>query len=122
MPVLTQQTTRELGRRGEDVACEYLQNQGLVVLSRNWMCRDGELDIVATDGETLVVCEVKTRSSGRFGGPEETVSHQKLERVRRLGLRWLAAYRVGWCHVRVDLVFVLWPPDGEVRLRHLRGA
>ena len=54
---------QDLGRRGENLAADYLTERGLVVLSRNWRCRDGELDIVATDGSTLVVCEVKTRST-----------------------------------------------------------
>ncbi|TWP45135.1 YraN family protein [Lentzea tibetensis] len=122
MAVITRNRNHELGRKGEDVACEFLENQGLVVLSRNWACRDGELDVVATDGDQLVVCEVKTRSSDWFGGPDESVSPAQLDRVRKLGMRWLAAYRVGWCRVRVDLVFVLWQPDGQVSLRHLRGA
>ncbi|NMH98894.1 hypothetical protein HF526_16495 [Pseudonocardia sp. K10HN5] len=43
-----------LGRRGEDVAVEYLERRGLVVLSRNWRCREGELDVVATDADRLV--------------------------------------------------------------------
>jgi Uncharacterised protein family UPF0102 len=47
--------TDELGKRGEDVAAEYLAGIGLVVLSRNWRCREGELDLVATDGDRLVV-------------------------------------------------------------------
>lgn len=45
----------ELGRRGEDLAADYLVGTGLVLLSRNWRCRDGEVDLVATDGELLVV-------------------------------------------------------------------
>lgn len=45
----------ELGKRGEDVAVEYLAGIGLIVLSRNWRCRGGEVDIVATDGDQLIV-------------------------------------------------------------------
>ena len=48
-----------LGRRGEDIAAEYLTEHGLVVLDRNWRCRHGELDIVCTDSERLVVCGSK---------------------------------------------------------------
>ena len=55
-------TRNELGRHGEDVAAQYLAERGMVVLSRNWRCREGELDLVATDRKRLVVCEVKTRS------------------------------------------------------------
>jgi putative endonuclease len=62
-------TKNALGRRGEDLAVEYLQRRGLVVLSRNWRCRDGELDVVATDRTRLVVCEVKTRSGTATANP-----------------------------------------------------
>ena len=44
-----------LGKRGEDLAADYLASAGLVVLSRNWRCRDGELDLVTTDGDQLIV-------------------------------------------------------------------
>jgi len=111
-----------LGRRGEDLAVEHLQRCGLVVLSRNWRCRHGELDIVATDGRRLVVCEVKTRSGTGFGAPAEAVTLEKQERLRRLANAWLAHYRVGWCEVRMDIVSVLWPPDGRPMVEHLRGA
>ena len=67
----------ELGRRGEDEAVRYLEQRGLVVLSRNWRCRDGELDVVAVDGDRLVVCEVKTRSGTRFGEPAEAVTRSQ---------------------------------------------
>ena len=58
-----------LGRRGEDLAARYLERRGLVILSRNWRCRHGEIDLVATDAKRLVVCEVKTRSDTRHGRP-----------------------------------------------------
>lgn len=112
----------DLGRRGEELAAEYLTERGIVVLSRNWRCRDGELDIVATDGRTLVVCEVKTRTTDGFGDPAEFVTAAKMLRVRRATQAWLRRYRVGWCEIRFDVVTVLWPVDGGPRLRHLRGA
>ena len=52
---MTGSTRDELGRHGEDVAAQYLAERGLVVLSRNWRCREGELDLVATDRQRLVV-------------------------------------------------------------------
>jgi putative endonuclease len=112
----------DLGRRGEDLAAEYLTERGLVVLSRNWRCREGELDVVATDGTTLVVCEVKTRSTDDFGDPAEFVTPAKLRHVRQATQAWLRRYRVGWCRVRYDVVAVLWPAGGVPRLRHVRGV
>ena len=63
-----------LGRYGEDVAARHLLSEGFVVLDRNWRCDVGEIDIVARDGDTLVVCEVKTRSGTGFGSPLEAVT------------------------------------------------
>src|SRR5262245_10171798 len=83
-------TKDELGRRGEDLAVEYLQRQGMVVLSRNWQCSAGELDVVLTDRSRLVVCEVKTRSGTGFGAPAEAVTGIKAARIRRVTQLWLA--------------------------------
>ncbi|HEV7469937.1 MAG: protein yraN [Pseudonocardia sp.] len=112
----------ELGRRGEDVAVEYLQNRGLVVLSRNWRCRDGELDVVATDRARLVVCEIKTRSGTRYGEPAEAVTEKKAATIRRVTRAWLAEHHVGWCEIRFDVVAVLMPPDRPVTLKHYEAA
>ena len=83
-----------LGRNGEQAAADYLETEGFRILARNWRCADGEIDIVAVDRLTFVVCEVKTRSSNRYGTPLESVSQPKRGRLRRLALRWLAAYGV----------------------------
>lgn len=112
----------ELGRRGEDLAAEFLTTRGFVVLSRNWRCRDGELDLVATDRTRLVVCEVKTRAGLGFGDPAEAVTPAKAARIRRLAAAWLAAHRVRWCEVRFDVLAVVCPPEGPVTVEHLPGA
>jgi putative endonuclease len=112
----------ELGRRGEDIAVGHLERLGLVVLSRNWRCRDGELDVVATDGARLVVCEVKTRSGHRYGMPAEAVTRHKASRIRRVTQHWLAAHRVRWCEIRFDVLAVHCPPGGESTVEHLPGV
>ncbi|AIJ21726.1 YraN family protein [Amycolatopsis methanolica] len=111
-----------LGRRGEDIAARHLQKLGFVVLARNWRCRQGELDLIATDGRTLVVCEVKTRTRESFGDPAEAVTEDKIARIRRLAGQWLSIHRVGWCRVRFDVIAVYADGDGEPRVRHIPGA
>ncbi|MCW2717027.1 YraN family protein [Pseudonocardia sp.] len=111
-----------LGRRGEDLAVEYLQHQGLVVLSRNWRCRDGELDVVATDSTRLVVCEVKTRSTAWFGEPAEAVTGKKAARIRRVTQAWLAVHSVRWCEIRFDVVSVIAEPGRPVTVQHYEAA
>ena len=113
-----------VGRFGEDVAARHLQQSGLTLLERNWRCSDGELDIVAVDGDTVVFVEVKTRSAVGFGTPAEAVTPRKLARLRRLAARWLAERRdeQGWPEVRFDVVGVLRTRDGGPVVEHLRGV
>jgi putative endonuclease len=111
-----------VGRFGEDVAARLLEAAGLRILDRNWRCADGEIDIVAADGDTLVICEVKTRSGLAFGDPAEAVVAAKAARLRRLALRWLAANELTWRELRFDVVTVLRRADGGPLVRHLRGA
>lgn len=117
---------RRLGRHGEDVAAEHLVARGLVVLDRNWRCREGELDLVAADGRRLVVAEVKTRSGTGFGVPAEAVTHVKAARIRRLAQRWLAQRHAdgapGFDEVRFDVLAVLLTPGATPRVEHYEGA
>jgi putative endonuclease len=80
-----------LGASGEDAAARWYVAAGHEILARNWRCTVGEIDLVtrAPDG-TIVVCEVKTRSSDAFGSPFEAVTVAKQRRLRRLAARWLA--------------------------------
>ena len=111
-----------VGRFGEDVAVRHLTGAGLRILDRNWRCAEGELDIVAEDGDTLVFCEVKTRSGSGFGDPSEAVTAAKSARIRRLSLRWLAAHGIGWHDLRFDVVTVVRRPGASPLVRHLRNA
>lgn len=112
-----------VGRFGEQVAVDRLVADGLTVIERNWRCSDGELDIVAREGGTLVFVEVKTRSSTAYGDPAEAVVPTKAARLRRLGVRWLVEHPDPyWPEVRFDVVAVVRrSPDG-LQVRHVRGA
>ncbi|GGL97286.1 UPF0102 protein [Streptomyces fumigatiscleroticus] len=113
-----------MGRYGEDLAARRLAGAGMVVLERNWRCgRTGELDIVARDGEVLVVCEVKTRRGGRYEHPMAAVTPVKAERLRRLAERWIQTH--GGAPpggVRIDLVGVVLPERGAPVVEHARGV
>lgn len=111
-----------LGAYGERLAARHLRAQGLVVLDRNWRCDQGEIDLVLRDGDVLVACEVKTRSSLEFGTPHEAVDATKLERLRRLVVLWAQAHDVAPPDVRVDVVAVLRPLRGASTLEHVVGV
>lgn len=108
-----------LGRYGERLAAQELAAAGYRLLDRNWRCELGEIDLVARDGDTLVVCEVKTRTSNAYGTPLEAVDWRKVQRLHRLGLRWLRAHELH-APIRVDVVAVLVPRSGPISLEHLR--
>lgn len=111
-----------LGAFGEEVAAQHLVTQGMAILDRNWRCDIGEIDLVARDGAVLVVCEVKTRRGLGFGTPADAVTWDKLSRLRRLAVRWLAEHPVGPAEVRIDVVEVLVPRDDGPRVEHLVGV
>jgi putative endonuclease len=114
--------SRELGRYGEAYAARHLIDQGMVVLDRNWRCAAGEIDLVLRDGDVLVVCEVKTRSSTAFGAPLETVTSAKAERLQRLAALWLEERGIRPAGVRVDLVGVLLRRRGAPEVEHAVGV
>jgi putative endonuclease len=113
-----------LGRYGEDLAARRLAEAGMRILERNWRSgRTGEIDIVAQDGDALVVCEVKTRRAGPFEHPMAAVTPLKAERLRSLAERWLQEH--GGAPpggVRIDLVGVLLPDRGAPVVEHVRGV
>ncbi len=111
-----------LGAYGERVAAAHLVDAGMAIVERNWRCDIGEIDILARDGDTLVVCEVKTRQGTEYGTPLEKVTRDKAERLRRLAARWMALNDVHPGDVRIDLVAVVRPPRGRAEVEHVRGA
>jgi len=75
------ETTTSIGRRGEDAALRHLESAGLTLLERNYRCRGGEIDLVMQEGGTLVLVEVRLRSSEEFGGAAASVGPGKQRRV-----------------------------------------
>lgn len=111
-----------LGRRGEVLAAGYLESLGMVVLERNWRCPDGEIDIVALDGDALVIAEVKTRRSLDYGHPFEAVGPDKLVRLHRLGSAWCRDRELRMPLRRVDVIAVLDDGGGSPVVEHLKGV
>ncbi len=117
---------RRLGDAGEDLAAAYLEDLGYRVLARNWRLASGELrgelDLVATRGETLVFVEVKTRRGQAYGGPLLAVGSSKQAKIRALAAAFLRFTERRASHVRFDVIAVWLRPDGPPRLEHLPGV
>jgi len=119
---MTHARNQALGRFGERVAARHLQNLGMAILAMNWTCRYGEVDIVARDGDTLVICEVKTRTGASHGSGLEAVTGRKATRLRRLAAFWLEVHQVQPGAVRIEIVSVLVPPRGAPQVERVVGV
>jgi len=113
---------KELGWRGEAAAVAYLERVGMTVVERNWRCSSGEVDIVALDGETLVIVEVKTRRTDSAGSAEEAVSPTKQKRLARIARHYIAHAGLDGCDVRFDVIAIRPIGTDRALLRHHRTA
>jgi len=98
--------TKPLGRKGEDLAASHLRDRGWEILERNYRTRLGEIDLVCRDHSTIVFVEVKTKASDEFSRPDESVTHRKQAKLRRLVEEYLVAHRLESSDVRIDVLGV----------------
>lgn len=119
-----QQSRRELGRRGEDLAAQYLAERGYRILARNWRCKLGEIDIIARAPEALAFIEVKTMEGGNDFLPEDHVTSDKQRRLAKLAFWYLnhelhnidQVYQIDVVSVTVD------PITQRATIRHFPNA
>jgi len=98
-----------LGERGEEAAARYLRRQGYRIIGRRVAVARGDLDLVAVDGQTVVIVEVKTRSSHGAGGAVAAVDDAKQNQLRRLAQLYVNQHGLMHCPVRFDVVAITWP-------------
>ena len=118
----TAQQRQAMGAYGEKVAARHLQARGMTFLEKNWRCQAGEIDLLMRDGDTLVVCEVKTRRGSEYGDPLEAVTQEKFDRLRTLAGFWIESRGLRISDVRIDLVGIDLSRPAAERLTHVVGA
>ena len=112
-----------IGQAAENVAADFLRAQGLDILERNYLRRMGELDIVARDRDVLVIAEVRTRSSDRYGGAAASVDPRKQQRLIRTASQLLQQRKdLAQLRVRFDVVVVSEMEAGCGRVEWIRHA
>ncbi|MDQ6856276.1 MAG: YraN family protein [Candidatus Dormibacteraeota bacterium] len=112
-----------MGHAGENMALHHLKEQGFRILARDWRSRIGQIDIVAEDGDTLVVVEVKARRGVGFGLPEEAVDARKRQKLRMLLETYRAATKRQKQPCRIDVLGLLLDDHLAVtRCEHIRDA
>jgi putative endonuclease len=120
--VKTWSQDQSTGRRGEDLAHRYLMREGFTIVARNYSLStgDGEADLIARDGDDLVIVEVKTRESGSHGPPERAIGPDKQRALTRLARAYARKANVALENTRCDVVTVLLTP--QPRIEHFRDA
>lgn len=97
--------------------------QGYVLRARNWRTREGEIDIIASDGDTIVFIEVKTRTSNEFGSPEESLTESKQRKLRRTALQYMDEHDLLSSFWRIDVIAIEASSTGEIiRFDHYHSA
>lgn len=111
----------ELGKAGEERAADYFEGRGFRIIARNWRCAVGEIDLVADDGEHLVVVEVKTRRGEGYGHPFEAIDGRKRARLWRLAVAYVSEHRatVQGRRLRIDAVALTGADPRTARLEHI---
>ncbi len=118
---------KKLGQDGETMACGYLKRKGYSIITRNFRCRNGEIDIIAQDKKTIVFCEVKARNNRKFGEPFEAVNKCKQLRLRRLAEGYLQRIKneeksIQDYNYRFDVVSIVFSKDRNHSITHIENA
>ena len=111
-----------LGAWGEDQAVEYLRQQGIKIIERNFRTLVGEIDIIARHKSVLLFVEVKTRRSNAFGTPQEAVGPRKQRQIIRTAQWYLQNHKNIKLQPRFDVVAILCQSDGTALITHLPDA
>ena len=110
----------DLGKMGEELAVNYLIGKGYEILERNWRNKHKEIDIVAKDGETLVIVEVKTRQSDGFGEPDMAVTRQKQKCLVYAANAYVFSKRLD-LDIRFDIISIVFN-QGNPKIDHIEDA
>lgn len=110
----------ETGQKGEELAAVFLKNKGYSILETNWRFHQLEADIIALQGDILVVVEVKTRSSKLFGEPETFVTRQKQNNLIKAANGYIQRFDLDF-EVRFDIISVF-TGNGNADINHIEGA
>jgi putative endonuclease len=104
---------KELGKKGEEKAIRFLKKRGYRLIEKNYVCKMGEMDIIAKEKDTLVFIEVKTRTSTLFGPPQLAVHSSKQRQLSKVALNYLKEKQLEDVKARFDVVAILLEQKGE---------
>ena len=112
---------KTVGCRGENIAVDYLTKKGYIIIERNYRTPFGETDIIAMDGDTLVFCEVKTRSTGRYGLGREAITPAKLTHMLKSAEFYCCENSAEDARVRIDVIEITLNNSSIVHFTDITG-
>lgn len=110
----------DFGKLGEEIAANYLEGKGYEIVERNWRNTHKEIDIIAKDGETLVMVEVKTRQTDEYGNPDTAVTKKKQRLLIAAANAYLFKNKLD-VETRFDIISIIFK-DGEPVIEHIEDA
>ncbi|MEG3071093.1 MAG: YraN family protein [Peptococcaceae bacterium] len=114
---------KQLGKKGEDYAAEYLKGIGYEVICRNYTCGLGEIDLIAVDRRVTVFVEVRSHSTVKYGLPQESVTRRKQHKLRQVAWNYLIAHGKTDSSCRFDVIGILFDKhEGVGKLDHIINA
>ena len=115
---------KETGINGEKAAAAYLEKHGYHILDRNFRVKGGEIDIIASKDSAIIFIEVRTRTGDDFGLPEESISSQKIKKIRDTAGIFLMERDIMECkEIRFDIMSIkIRPPERLYKINHIKDA
>jgi putative endonuclease len=113
---------KRTGNQGEEIAAKYLGSHGYRIIERNFNCKGGEVDIIATKDKTLVFIEVKTRRDLSYGVPQLAVNQFKQRQISKAALTWLSKKNMHDQPARFDVIAILLANGGLHKIEHIVNA
>jgi putative endonuclease len=110
-----------LGKKGEEIATEFLAKKGFEIKVRNWRYKNGEIDIIAIDKKELVIVEVKTRSAAIYEEPRDSISDKKIRFLVNAAEEYILETDYNG-ETRFDIISIKWYGEGKCEIEHIADA
>lgn len=115
---------KTIGQEGEDIAADYLVNNGFEMITRNYRYGHGEIDIIVKDksNDHLVFVEVKTRKNLEFGEPENAITKTKIRQLKKIAEAYIYEKDIKDVECRFDVIAIIWNRETKPRITHFKNA
>ncbi len=112
---------QRVGKQGEEIAEKYLKKQGYKILNKNFRCKQGEIDLIASDKNEIVIIEVKTRTSNTYGNPADAVDIRKQRHIYNAAQYYLYKNKLETKQIRIDVIEI-YIEGKKIKINHIKKA